>query len=271
MKKHLAAMALLLLSPSFAHAADLAAKPYVKAPVAAALPYVSWNKCYVGVSGGYMFTAGNHDTTITANDANLALSQTLNNVPTSLSSDPNGGIVGGQLGCNWQTGNLVLSGETDISWTSLRNTSAVTLGPFAVTTTYHDELQAFGTARARIGYAAGPTLLYATGGLAYGNQKESASIIPGPAGILLNGSQLAGARSDWRAGWTAGAGVEYLFNPSWSLKGEYLYYDLGHSSLLATTFAGAPAESGNFSHRNDGHIVRVGINYQFGGPVVARY
>jgi hypothetical protein len=61
----------------------------------------------------------------------------------------------------------------------------------AVTTTFTEELQALGTVRGRLGLATGPTLFYATGGLAYGYLKESASIIPGPAGILLGGAQQA--------------------------------------------------------------------------------
>ena len=271
MKKYFLSAALIGLSAFSAQAADLAARPYVKAPVAP-VAYLTWNKCYVGVSGGYT-TPGNRSTSITPNDPDLALSQTLGNVPFSLGSDPSGGIIGGTAGCNWQTGSLVLGGETDLSWTSQRSTSATTLGFFAVTTTYHEELEALGTVRGRLGYAAGPTLFYATGGLAYGHLKQNASIIPGPLGIFLGGAQLAGNSSEWRAGWTVGAGVEHLFTPDWSLKAEYLYYDLGRSSLLATTFAGGPLESGNFSHRNDGHIVRVGINYHFGmgGAVIAKY
>jgi len=272
MKKYLLSTVFIGLSSFAAHAADLAARPYVKAPVAP-VAYLGWNKCYVGVSGGYTTAGGSRTTSITPNDANLALSQTLGNVPTTLSSDPDGGLIGGTLGCNWQTGNIVLGGETDLSWMSQSVTTATTLGAFAVTTTYREELQAFGTARGRIGLAMGPTLFYATGGLAYGSLKQSASIIPGPLGVALGGAQLAGTSSEWRTGWTVGAGIEHMFSPDWSVKAEYLYYDLGRSSLLATTFAGGPLESGNFSHRNDGHIIRVGVNYQFGlgGGVVARY
>ena len=28
-------------------------------------------------------------------------------------------------------------------------------------------------------------------------------------------------------GWTVGGGVEWLLNPNWSVKVEYLYYDFG--------------------------------------------
>jgi outer membrane immunogenic protein len=269
MKKTLLAAAFVAASSLSANAADLAAKPYYKAAVAP-VAYTVWNKCYIGISGGYI-TSANSRTSITPNDPNLALSQALGNVPTSLSSDPDGGIIGGTVGCNYQTGNVVFGGETDLSYTSLRSTDAVTIGGFNVTTTYRQEMQAFGTVRGRLGYAVGPTLFYATGGLAYGDLKESATIIPGPAGIALGGAQLAGNRDQWRAGWTVGGGVEHMISDSWSVKAEYLYYDLGRSSVVATTFAGAPNESGTFSHRNQGHIIRAGINYQFGGPVVAKY
>lgn len=270
MKRYVVAALMSGLGSLSAQAADLAARPYVKAPVAP-VAYLSWNKCYVGVSGGYTTTAGTRSTTISPNDADFLLSQTLGNVPTSQGSDPDGGIIGGTVGCNWQIGTMVLGGETDLSWTSQKSTSRTMLGAFDVVTANTSELQALGTVRGRLGFAMGPTLFYATGGLAYGYVKDSASIIPNAVGIGLGGAQLAGAQSEWRAGWTVGGGVEHLISPDWSVKAEYLYYDLGRSSLLVSSFAGTP-ESGTFSHRNDGHIIRVGINYQFGGgAVVAKY
>lgn len=248
---------LLISAPG--HAADLAAKPYYKA--AAPVAYLPWNRCYVGASGGYI-TSDRGNTTITPNDADLLLSQTLGNVPTSLSADPDGGIIGGTLGCNYQTGSIVLGAETDLSYTSLRDTSSVVLGAFATTTRYSQEMEAFGTVRGRLGYAIGPTLLYATGGLAYGYVKTAADIFPGPLG--LGGAVLVGRQDEWRAGWTVGAGVEHMISQNWSIKAEYLYYDLGTSALTAVTVAGIPAtESGTFRHDNTGHIIRAGINYQF--------
>ena len=62
-----------------------------------------------------------------------------------------------------------------------------------------------------------------------------------------------------------------MVSANWSIKGEYLDYDLGNSSLPVGTFARAPNESGSLNHRNNGHIIRAGVNYQFGGPVVAKY
>ena len=82
---------------------------------------------------------------------------------------------------------------------------------------------------------------------------------------------------DTRVGWTAGVGTEYAFGGGWSLKAEYLYVDLGRATATSTnlvTFAGTGLSPSNvYTHSVDlkSNIVRVGVNYKFGGPVVARY
>lgn len=225
------------------------------------LPWSS-SRCYAGVSGGYVRQPGS-STSITPNDADLLLSQQLGNVPTSLSSNGSGGIVGGQFGCDTKVGNLLFGIETDLSYNSVSRTAAVTLGGFDVTTSFHQEMQAFGTLRGRVGVAAGSTLFYATAGLAYGNVRASASIVPGPTGIALGGSQLAGAQDNWRVGWTVGAGIEQMISQNWSIKSEYLYYDLGETSFTAVTYAGTPYETGNFKYNTTGHIIRAGLNFHF--------
>ena len=97
----------------------------------------------------------------------------------------------------------------------------------------------------------------------------------------------AGNFSDTRVGWTAGAGLEWMFWPNWSTKVEYLYYDLGNvtftNGVLATSYltprlAGptlSAAVASQSRTRFDGHIVRVGVNYHFNwgapAPVYAKY
>ena len=94
-----------------------------------------------------------------------------------------------------------------------------------------------------------------------------------------------GSFSGTRVGWTAGGGLEWLFAPNWSVKAEYLYYDLGSvtSNLTLTQInllaVGGPAPWGvagvRSTTRFNGNIVRAGLNYHFNlwgpGPVVARY
>jgi outer membrane immunogenic protein len=71
-----------------------------------------------------------------------------------------------------------------------------------------------------------------------------------------------------RDGYTVGAGLEYMFTPNWSIKGEYQYYNFGN-----TTFLTGPAPVIGAKFRDDEHTVKLGINYRFGwgGPVAARY
>jgi outer membrane immunogenic protein len=88
----------------------------------------------------------------------------------------------------------------------------------------------FGTVRGRIGFLATPTLLvYGTGGLAYGGIHSSTLIGQAITGApaVPNIYSAFGSVSNTRVGWTAGGGVEWLFLPNWSIKLEYLYYDLG--------------------------------------------
>ncbi len=78
---------------------------------------------------------------------------------------------------------------------------------------------------------------------------------------------------DTRVGWTAGVGTEYAVGGGWSLKAEYLYVDLGRSTVTSTNLLGGAFPANVFTHSVDlkSNIARVGVNYKFGGPVVARY
>jgi outer membrane immunogenic protein len=107
-------------------------------------------------------------------------------------------------------------------------------------------------------------LLYATGGLAYGDVTTSVTGSNLGAGSC-NGSFVycfSGTTGGVSVGWAAGAGIEYAFAPAWSIKGEYLHIDLGSRSIvLADRFAGGGFEAVQNSFRAD--TVQVGINYHF--------
>jgi outer membrane immunogenic protein len=145
-----------------------------------------------------------------------------------------------------------------------------------------EKIEWFGTVRGRIGPTITPTIIaYVTGGLAYGEVNATDTVtginIIGPQGT--NGSTLVpvaatfGNRST-RVGWTVGAGIEDVISGNWTAKLEYLYIDLGNISGSFITPVVAP--SGGFvtasynSHITD-NILRVGVNYKFAGPVVAKY
>lgn len=255
-----------LLGMSAAGAADLGARPYTKAPAYVA-PIYNWTGFYVGVNAGYGFSDRNDITTegqVPANAATVAAG--LRNPLVSISRD--GFVGGGQFGYNWQVSpNWVFGLETDIQYVDGRRTLA-TFGTSGLSNTFRAGLDYLGTVRGRLGYTWGATMLYATGGLAYGGVNNGASF-NNAAGALA----FFGEDRSTRTGYTVGGGIEHMFAPSWTVKAEYLYYDLGSSTVGVNLVApGLGVGTGyNTTFRNDGHLVRAGLNYKFGGPAVARY
>lgn len=120
-------------------------------------------------------------------------------------------------------------------------------------------------------------MIYATGGLAYGRTDLAGTIgFPIAPTVVLSGTSSTSRTS---LGYGLGGGVEYAIWNNWSVKAEYLYYNLGrHSTVIGGSFTNFAAATGGFSTaslRDDGHIVRAGLNYRFGwgvpAPVAARY
>jgi outer membrane immunogenic protein len=259
MKKSLLAIpACALLTGSPAFAADLALKAPPPAPVD------SWNGCYVGANGGSSF--GNRTGTISGFTPDFASTVTSgNNVPGSLGVRPESAFGGGQIGCNWQTGQWVLSGETDFQGSGIQNSTTISLPgnlPEFVpsTSTGHEDLQWFGTVRGRIGVAVIPQLLaYATGGFAYGRVSDSASTLFTPA---ISGA-FVGSAVQTRLGWTVGAGAEYAVLPNLSVKVEYLYINLGTSTVTEFDPVHFPASSISYSFTHADNVVRAGLNWRF--------
>jgi outer membrane immunogenic protein len=261
-----------LLSATGAFAADLAARPYTKAPVMMD-PGFNWSGFYVGGNVGYSWgRSGNTETF-----SNLATGAAL--FSNTSRNDVNGVIGGGQVGYNWQSSNWLFGLEADIQGSGEKGSSTIVCvacgdGPSNITSNLTQKLDWFGTVRGRAGVLVTPAvLLYATGGLAYG-EVETGGTVTGPTvQVPLATVALPGASST-RVGWTAGAGVEGRISGNWTAKLEYLYMDLGTVSAgpIATTILGpvrTPLAVSYASHFTD-NILRVGVNYHFSGPV-ARY
>jgi outer membrane immunogenic protein len=263
---------------SAASAADLGPAPapvYVKAPIP--VPQ-TWGGFYAGGNGGWVGSTGNDiDLTGTDSDgAGLGSSLAAGNIPSTINLGYSGYLLGGQFGYNWQSGNWVFGIETDLDWVSasastnvpdarIINPTGGMNSPFS--TNASRELDWLGTLRGRLGYAfTPPFLLYATGGLAYGEHKLGIGVDdPGAVPPLDAFSET----SKWSIGWTVGAGAEWMFAPHWSLKAEYLYVDLGSiSSSINYDYTRTPpgtAETSSLTataHDRD-NIVRGGINYHF--------
>lgn len=279
-----AAFAAMVVVPA-ASAADMAPR-YTKAPPAMVEVW-NWTGFYIGGNAGYSWGRSNTDVNFfdTTTGAPIVLPP---GSITSSSFDMNGGIAGGQAGYNWQTGNYVLGVEADAQWSGERGSAAyrcaatagggvclptLTFLPPGATGTnlaLSESLEWFGTVRGRAGFLVTPkVLLYGTGGLAYGSIKTSGTL----SGFNANGVAIAfaGSSSDTRVGWTVGAGVEAMITQNWTAKLEYLYMDLGRFNSATFTLAPAAPIGANVSSDFTDHILRAGINYKFGGPVVARY
>lgn len=259
-----------------ATAADMPAR-YAKAPAVVASPAYNWSGFYVGVHAGYTF--GEDQGVVTTGQAAGNIANVVGGArPGLVSIDRDGFIGGGQIGYNWQSSpNLVFGLEADISYVdNRRNINVGTLSlPTAVppnvplNNTFRSGMEYFGTVRGRIGYAWDRTMVYATGGLAYAEVRNSATFF-GPAGQI----QFDGGGRRTETGYTVGGGIEHAFTPNWSVKAEYLYYDLGSTTANIAFVPGGGGGGTGYDTRfkNDGHIVRAGLNYKIGGgPAIARY
>jgi outer membrane immunogenic protein len=308
----IAAIASLLATSALA--ADLAPRAYTKAPPPLVAVY-DWTGFYIGGNVGYSW--GRSSTTQAFSDS--VTGTVLSAAATKF--DLNGVIGGGQIGYNWQRDKWVFGLEGDIQGSDEKgNTNAVCPGNTtvftpsgssstvaavssacslghagdtntgnvngqAVSSVLSEKIEWFGTVRGRIGPTITPTiLLYATGGLAYGQVKAFDTVtgtnVTNPGGQGVNGGTIltpvtaSFGNSSTRVGWTVGAGIEGAIGGNWTAKLEYLYIDLGNISGSFVTPVVAP--SGNFvtasynSHVTD-NVLRVGVNYRWGGPVVAKY
>jgi outer membrane immunogenic protein len=290
-KKLIASAAIAALIGTRALAADME----VNAPLPPA-PVHSWTGFYVGGNIGYSW--GNADTDFNAGPVTVRTDFGLPTIPGFVSSEsvkPKGIIGGGQIGYNWQfSANLVAGLEADMQGsgekasTSFSDPFSVLVsprGPFlfpppprirvtgTAVTDYEANISWFGTVRGRIGYAWKWVMLYATGGLAYGEVKlQGTHTVSGSDAVTFSiGSAIA--HSQVNTGWTVGAVVEAALFGNWTWKAEYLYVDLGSldtppgnptvicTICLPPSFAGG-GQIATHTHFTD-NIARVGLNYKF--------
>ena len=139
------------------------------------------------------------------------------------------------------------------------------VGPVPATLVTDHKLEWFGTARSRLGFLWGPNVLvYGTAGIAYGQVKDSAALSVGVAPVT---AAAIATFKDVKAGWTVGAGIEGLWVAA-GAPSEYLYIDLGKTELTArdaVTVGGATSLPTSETFRTTDNIVRVGLNYKWGG------
>jgi outer membrane immunogenic protein len=238
MKKLVLAASILAASTASAFAADLAARPYTKAPPVVAAMY-DWSGFYIGMNGGWGQSSTRYDW------ANFLVR----------SDNASGGTVGGQIGYNWQAGSWVFGLEAQGNWADLSRTYVDPFDPrWSVGTT----VDALGLFTGRVGYAANNVLFYVKGGAAVANNSYWAA---------LNNIDFINV-SNTRWGASVGAGLEWGFTPNWSFGIEYNHLFLGDTTYNWTN---ANWRYTSVGIRQDIDLVTARINYRFGGPGMTRY
>jgi outer membrane immunogenic protein len=154
---------------------------------------------------------------------------------TSDSSAIKGGFGGGTVGYNYQFGTYIVGVEADGAFGDISSTAS--LGGITATA----KVDSLVTVRGRVGAAFDQILVYGTGGVALADTKLSVS-----------GFGVSASDTHTQTGWVAGAGVEWMFMPRWSLKGEYLYRRFDDMTVFGVSTGSLAVNSG-----------QVGINYHF--------
>lgn len=264
-----------------AQAADMRVKAPISPPPVAAYSWAGW---YIGgnVGGAWGHSSAQTSTIFSPTGYFATTSPGAIAAAGSRSIDPSGATAGAQLGYNWQFGATVFGFETDFGYfgnrrSSIGNGIYPCCAPTGFTVSSAVKTDWLFTARPRLGFTADNWLFYVTGGLAVTELKANFTFTDTFATASESGSV-----SRTRAGWTAGAGIEWGVAGPWSVKLEYLHLDFGNlsgSSANLTAFTPAIAFPTNvFTHSVDlrSDLVRVGFNYRFSGnggvaPLAARY
>ncbi|MDB5650397.1 MAG: OmpW family protein [Hyphomicrobiales bacterium] len=305
MKKCTIALLFSGLLLSTANAADIGTS--YKSPILAPVAARDWTGLYGGVNVGYGFGAGGRDNggqTANANNnpagpADFYLFGV--GGPAWNSSNDLKGVLGGiQFGYNRQLSKDFVAGvETDFQFSGLSGdgggsqTTEITLSPalpglpdplywpLSGTARATQKINGWGTLRGRLGVTSfdQSLLVYGTGGLAYGQVKQNftyvSGFLPNPLPPYnFSGTNSTGTASSTKTqiGWVLGAGLEWapVSMPNWSFKAEYLYVNLGSTTvnLTAPAFRNSDGDGNrtvSASNRMDAafQTVRVGVNYRF--------
>jgi outer membrane immunogenic protein len=223
-------------------AADMAARPYTKAPPMMQAAY-DWSGFYIGVNGGGGSSRNRWDLVGGLSEG---------------SHDSTGGTVGGQVGYRWQTGPIVFGVEAQGNWADFTGDNVSQVIPLDRNRT---KIDAFGLFTGQVGYAFSNALLYVKGGAAVTDNRYSI--------LTAAGGALVAQTDETRWGGTVGVGFEYGFAPNWSAGIEYDHLFMGSSTNNFVGIGGGFAGSDNI--KQDVDLFTARVNYRFGGPVVARY
>jgi outer membrane immunogenic protein len=215
MRRILCAITIALGQAGIAAAADLPARP---APETGYIPNYVWSGLYLGVYGGGQWGRVKDDTGVSA-------------------ASTTGGLAGGIVGGNFQTGNIVFGFEGDFGG-GVSSGSNVGAGGIIE----KGDIRGVADFRGRVGWAFDRLLLFAAAGGSFSNPAITRFGVPTP---------------HWLAGWTAGAGVDYAFATHWFARIEYLY-----GAYSSRSYSFTPADN-HVIQLTSLHTLRAALFYKF--------
>lgn len=229
-RKFAASTAAVVVFTGSVFAADL---PPGEAPSEPTAQVVNWTGVYIGGQLGYTWGQMRYDPYFGSNGFGFTAD----------------GVVGGaHVGYKWQTGQFVLGLEGDAEGTSFSN-SNIAADSYFPGYLFGTKIDLQGSIRGQVGYAWDSLLLYATGGAALADLRNTYSFGPYHDSFSMT-----------RAGWTVGAGLEYAFDHNWSGRVEYRYTNFG-------TFSTTPVKTFGpgfyFNHHETEEAIRIGFSYKF--------
>jgi outer membrane immunogenic protein len=254
MKKFLLGTVAVIALAAPAAAADLAARPYTKAPPPMIAAVYDWSGFYIGANGGWGSSRKCWDFTTPAGTF----------VTGEGCHDATGGTAGGQIGYRWQASTWVFGIEAQGNWADFSGRNQSLAFP---TFDNQSRIDAFGMFTGQVGYAANNALFYLKGGAAVTSDRFRSF------GTGTN-VQVSNDVNDTRWGGVVGVGVEYGFAPNWSAAIEYDHMFMQDKTYTFTNNGVAgPAGTlfGTDRIHQDVDLVTVRVNYRWGGPVIAKY
>jgi outer membrane immunogenic protein len=229
-------------------------------------PY-NWSGFYFGAHGGY----GWADTEYPGTNPYVAPPGTCANAfgPGQHCGSPRpeleGGLIGAQIGYNYQIDQFVIGAELDYSFTKMQE--SLRDGNYLI---QDHEISSLASIRGRLGYSFGDILPYITGGWAWSDMSvgqscpDPAAVVAGHCNTNNNFAPYNLSKDKTETGWVYGAGVETLIAKYWSIRAEYLRYDFDEEVyVVGTTASGRTIPAKVLKHDVD--TVRLGVNYNFGG------
>ena len=220
---------------------------YKDSPPPAAVPVPFWTGFYAGAHIGADWSS------INAADNVIFLTNTT--IQSNQAFSTTGFFGGVQLGYNFQPGNFLWGIEADIGGMDIGGSSTFTFGNPAHSLTVSSTGSWYGDITGRGGFIYGNALLYAKGGFAFFTGKVTVADLAD--GVNQSSSTFTG--------WTIGGGLEYMLDPRWTVKAEYLYFDLGNNNCCFNS------TSGRFDNTLTMSTVKVGFNFMLHSQVAPLY